>query len=676
MKKIALITVDSKVMNSFMKQLNEVFKGEVVIDSFKFDLNGENEFNLSAYDLIVCSSKAIFKDVEKLVPPGKKIVVVRRAINLDKLNEVMKIKVGEKVLLVSNHPYTAEETIKLLRELGIDYLEYIPYYPGCKVEDAKIAITPGGSHLVPGGVKKVIDLGVKIIDISSLVEIFFNLGLPLEETNLLTARYAKEILRHNKYISEINSILKTVIDVINEGIVVMDISGNILFFNEGSKRILDIENDFNLKNISELSVERKNAEMFLNMKEYCNEIIKIGSKKVMFNKRLLKSEDNANGIVLSLNDITRIQRLEYEIRKNNRKKGFISKYTFDDLVGVNENLINAINIAKKIAKTDLTVLIQGENGTGKEIFAQAIHNESKRKDGPFVAVNFSSLSETLAQTELFGYEEGSFTGSKKGGKSGLFEYAHNGTLFIDEIGDISPNIQVQLLRVLQEKEIMRLGGNGVIPVDVRIIAATNKNLKKLVEEGKFRKDLYYRIKVLSFRVPPLRERKQDIPYLVKYFFKKDGSKKHLTKEVLDLFNKHSWPGNVRELENMVYYIENIVEHDEVVIGDLSDEFIEEVRNGEEDNSEFIYILDLLKEKEWAEDCKYILEELLKYKSLNKKVGRNRIFKNLKNKGRDITDDKVRIRMKYLENSGLISIGKTKEGSTITEKGKEFLNFIK
>lgn len=676
MKRLALITADSKVTDSFIKQLNEAFNYEIHIDSFKFDFSSQNEFDLSSYDLIVCSSKAILTDIQKLVHPDKKIMAVRRAINLDKLNEVMKIKAGERVLLVSNHPYTAQETIKLLKELGIDYLEYIPYYPGCKNDSAEIAITPGGSHLVPNSVKKIIDLGVKLIDISSLVEIFTNLDLPLEDTNLLTARYTKEIIRHNKYISNINITLRAMLEVVNEGIVAMDTSGKILFSNEGVRKILNIEDDSYLKNISDLYIDKENAEVFLDMEEYCNELVKIGTKRVMLNKKLLKSDESVSGIVLSLNDVTHIQNLEYEIRKKNREKGFVSKYTFDDLVGVNTELKNTIQIAKKIAKTDLTVLIQGENGTGKEIFAQAIHNESKRKEGPFVAVNFAALSETLLQSELFGYEEGSFTGSKKGGKPGFFEQAHNGTLFIDEIGDISQNIQVHLLRVLQEKEIMRLGGSGVIPINVRVIAATNKNLKRLVEEGKFRKDLYYRIKVLSFKVPPLRERKDDIPYLVKYFFKGMNSKKYLTKDVLDLFNKHSWPGNIRELENMIYYIENIVDYNQVYEKDLPKEFIEEINENEVANHDFSYILNALKEKDWLKDSIHILEELLKYKRIGEKVGRSRISSSLRSKGIKLTDDKIRVRLKYLENLELASIGKTREGSTITEKGEFFLDFIK
>ena len=206
--------------------------------------------------------------------------------------------------------------------------------------------------------------------------------------------------------------------------------------------------------------------------------------------------------------------MENIVRTNLMKRGHTSKYDFSNIIGKSKKITETKEIARKLARSNSTLLLIGESGTGKELFAHAIHKASNKQHGPFVAVNFAALPENLLESELFGYEEGAFTGARKGGHAGLFEQAHKGTIFLDEIGDASMKIQARLLRVLQEKEVLRIGGTKIIPIDVRIIAATNKNLEDLVSAGKFREDLFYRLKVLPIRIPPLRERKEDIPLLI------------------------------------------------------------------------------------------------------------------------------------------------------------------
>jgi transcriptional regulator with PAS, ATPase and Fis domain len=211
--------------------------------------------------------------------------------------------------------------------------------------------------------------------------------------------------------------------------------------------------------------------------------------------------------------------------------------------------------AKKYAKTDSTILITGESGTGKELMAQSIHNAGLRKDGPFVAVNCAAISESLLESELFGYADGAFTGAKKGGKPGVFELAHGGTLFLDEIGEISTKIQAILLRVLQEKEIMRVGGDRMIPVDVRVIAATNKDLWESVQKGLFREDLFFRLNVLRLQMPSLRERKDDIPLILNRLLRQHKVSfltwEQLPEMLKQFFLDYDWPGNIRQLENVV-----------------------------------------------------------------------------------------------------------------------------
>ncbi|MDX5716558.1 sigma 54-interacting transcriptional regulator, partial [Clostridioides difficile] len=215
-----------------------------------------------------------------------------------------------------------------------------------------------------------------------------------------------------------------------------------------------------------------------------------------------------------MKDVNNIEILEQKIRSDSVKRGYVAKYKFNNIIGNSSIIKDCIKKAKKMALTDNPILITGETGTGKEAFTQSIHNHSNRKNKPFVAINCASLPSELLESELFGYEDGSFTGAKKGGKKGLFELAHTGTIFLDEIGDMPHDLQVKLLRVLQEKEIRKIGGTSIIPIDVRILAATNKDLEKLIIENKFRMDLFYRISMFTLDLPPLRKRLEDIPLLL------------------------------------------------------------------------------------------------------------------------------------------------------------------
>ena len=239
-------------------------------------------------------------------------------------------------------------------------------------------------------------------------------------------------------------------------------------------------------------------------------ILKLPSHELLISEIPLYAKNSDNGKLFVLKDVSEIHRLEESVRRRLYQEQNIARYDFSHIVGKSPALQKVLSLAQKMAKSDSTVFIQGESGTGKELLAQSIHNASNRSSGPFVAINFAALSETLLESELFGYVEGSFTGAKKGGSSGLFEAAHKGTLFLDEIGDAPLPFQVKLLRVLQERQIRRVGSIKVIPIDVRVIVATNHNLKEHIKAGLMREDLYYRLNVLPIKMPALRERKEDI----------------------------------------------------------------------------------------------------------------------------------------------------------------------
>lgn len=262
-----------------------------------------------------------------------------------------------------------------------------------------------------------------------------------------------------------------------------------------------------------------------------------------------------NASLDSLINLIFLEPAKSNLSKENRIHVSQAGATFEKIIGVSKTIKNTIALAKQYAVTDETVLITGETGSGKDIFAQSIHNYSLRKNGPFWAINCAALPENLLESELFGYEEGAFTGAKKGGKLGFFELANHGTLFLDEIGELSLNVQVKLLRVLEHRQILRLGGKHLIPVDVRIICATNRDLFEAIRQKNFREDLFYRINVLQLQIPPLRERRDDIIELIKYFNNQiEPNNKNIQQDanlLIDILEKYQWPGNVRELENII-----------------------------------------------------------------------------------------------------------------------------
>lgn len=254
---------------------------------------------------------------------------------------------------------------------------------------------------------------------------------------------------------------------------------------------------------------------------------------------------------------------ELSFYRKKAEKEMKSKYCFDDLIGTSPSFLAAKRLSERISGSQSSVFIKGESGTGKELFAHAIHNNSLRANQPFVPINCASIPEHLLESELFGYEDGAFTGAKKGGKKGLFQIAHNGTLFLDEIGDMPMPMQSKLLRALQEKEIHRIGGHKAIPVNVRIISATHRDLEKMVEDGAFRRDLYYRLNVVKIEIPPLRERKADIELLASKLLEKLEKKFYrkgieLSSQVIERLQQHTWLGNIRELENVLERAINVL----------------------------------------------------------------------------------------------------------------------
>lgn len=368
--------------------------------------------------------------------------------------------------------------------------------------------------------------------------------------------------RSNEVLKNNAKFIETLMDSINAGIISCDLSGDIKTLNKHAYQMFGYsKNEMKEINISNIFSKWMEVKLICqSKKEFQNEDVLINSRtnKLYFNLSaypIVGDDEKVLAIILVFKDVKKVRKLANEIM------GRRAIYTFDKIIGKSEKLLEAIDFAKKVADSKSTILLTGESGTGKEIFAHAIQNHSSRKDENFVVVNCASIPRNLIESELFGYEEGSFTGAKRGGQPGKFEIADGGTIFLDEIGEMCLDMQTRLLRVIQEGVINRIGSNNEIPVDVRIIAATNKNLKEEVDKGNFRMDLYYRLNVLPVKLPPLRERKEDIPYLIDYFTKKISKKinkkaVNISREYIDILVNYDWLGNIRELENLIELIIN------------------------------------------------------------------------------------------------------------------------
>ncbi|MBS4536955.1 sigma 54-interacting transcriptional regulator [Clostridium sp. D2Q-11] len=374
-------------------------------------------------------------------------------------------------------------------------------------------------------------------------------------------------------------VLNTILDTVNEWVVVVDDNGIIQMMSKAYKEFLK-EPEPEGKHVTDVI---ENTRMHIVAKSGTREVGEI--QEIKGNKMIpmripIKKEGKVVGAVgkvmfKDLGDFqmikNKVQELEKELEyyKSEYDNNRSAKYTFNSIIGVTDEIMELKRIGERVAKSKSNVIITGESGTGKELFAHAIHNASNRRLGPFVRINCAAIPGELLESELFGYEEGAFTGAKRGGKKGKFEIANGGTILLDEIGDMPLNMQAKLLRVLQEKEFESVGGNVVKDLDVRIITSTNKNLRKLVEEKKFREDFYYRLNVVTLNLPPLRERKEDIKELALSLKNKLTKKlgiyvEGISKRTIEYLENYDWPGNIRELENVIERAINLLDSELII----------------------------------------------------------------------------------------------------------------
>ena len=476
------------------------------------------------------------------------------------LSEARSLSRSERpVIAVVAFPNMVQNLLDFEPFLNVDLF----YYQLDSESDAPILVRTAiadGAQVILGGA--LTTQSVKCLDLPAVL-------LRTGESSIRQAlEEAQRIVYARKLEARRANELKAILQYAYEGIIAINSSGHVMVFNPVAQSVTGLSEEQALGQLaSKVIPSIRLNEVLEGGHEHVGQIMDFGRSKVMINRIPIRVSGEIVGALATFQDVTRIQSLETRIRREIYSKGHVAKFSLEDIRGRSSVLARTVETANRYAQVESTVLIHGESGVGKELFAQGIHRASGRAGGPFVAVNCAALPESLLESELFGYVEGAFTGAVRKGKPGLFELAHRGTILLDEISEIPLSLQGRLLRVLQEFEVVRLGHDRVIPVDVRVLCATNRDLSRLVEEGRFRQDLYWRLNVLSLAIPPLRERPDDVLLLVDDFLRllDSGNQKKIrfTQNAADFLTRYPWPGNVRELKNFCERLMAVSQGEEV-----------------------------------------------------------------------------------------------------------------
>lgn len=669
---VVLITVLKETRKALHQQLAEMVSDLLDIESFSVEERIPKVFHST---LIVLPNKFTIESVKDFIGENCEIIIAKRTLNYENVDQLLFLPEGTQALYVNDNHETVYESIETMRQLGLNHIEYIPYYPGkTNIQMIKLAITPGELEIIPNFVEKVINIGHRLIDITTIMSILERFHLMEEYGNHVSERYYRKIVDLTRNLAKAHRQLHQVIDGVGDGILAIDYNGRIVVFNEFLENMLKIENNKAIGRPIDSIIDNIDLVNFILSTSQQESGIFVVNGLDMIVERL---HINDQSIIVTFRNALKTIGFERKLRKEFVKKGYVAKYNFPDIVGISSSIQETKQIAKRLAKNDLTVLIEGESGTGKELFASAIHNASFRNSGPFLAVNFSALSDDLVESELFGYEDGAFTGAKKGGKIGLFEQANGGTIFLDEIGDISLKLQARLLRVLQEKEIMRVGGSQIIPIDVRIIAATNKNLLKMIQENLFREDLYHRLKVLFIHLPELRVRRNDIEILAKHFVALSDRKVKIENELIEELQGYPWYGNVRELKNTIDYMLAVRTGNQLTKNDLPNQHFFQKPPHRKTNSDPIESIPSFYSGSSTldEESLFILSLIMNYEEQGKMIGRRIISEKSQEIAIKLSEAQVRHRLNSLKIRGYLQTKRGRAGINLTSKGREILNTI-
>ena len=678
MKIVSIVAIKQIALEAYLEQVKVFFDGAALVEGYAFEKNPA----AIRGDIILVTSHFLFEEVkETRINRNAEIILISSTFAKEQIEQLKQIPQGEQVLVSNSYKELVYDCITQFEQLLPGRLRYLPHSIGEPVE-------PGCRYALrfiepdPIPVEHVIEIGIRKIHWSvyaAIIRKHFP-GNALLERRLETYRDSLVSIDFSEVesggiTSEWEGAVNRLMELFDEGVLILDGRNFIKGYNLALCGIFQIgEEEYKHGYVADIPCFRGIFQML----EQAGEGITLkylhpDLKKMLTLKKRIVQFYSTNFLKLIFIKDTKEGA---QLPKNQARFGL------EDIVYQSSAMERCVTIVKKIANSDNAVLIVGETGTGKELMAQAIHRHSHRKAMPFIAVNCGAFSEALLESELFGYESGAFTGALRQGKKGIFETASGGTIFLDEVGDAPLSIQIKLLRVLQEREIRRVGGTDNIPVNIRIISATNRNLLEMIEEGKFRRDLYYRLNSFSLTVPPLRERKEDIPLLVGHFLKQSGyGYKTVTPSVMECLMNNRWEGNIRQLRNCVDYFA-FMSGEVVTKQDLPDGYLP----GEQQAPVSQTASEGVKETApaWVEHpmfaalpqqerelCRFILCRLGE-----KQAGRSMLLREAVQKGLTVTEHQMKRAMQELAEQGLVEARTGRGGSSLTETGFQVLKQMK
>ena len=677
-KNVAVISLDAYAGQFYAQQVQKLFSDRIAVCSYSVR-DGSVEHMPRKYDLYMVTTDAFdsLGDMHRYVPIDGEMMEIHVTLRWDVVHRLQALPAGKKVLFVNLSDKMCREAVTRLNQLGVNQLDFDLYHPGAPEPDMSqydFVITPQETRYVPAGAREIIDIGQRVCDSSTMIEAALRLGFEeLLETPEFE-QYQRDVAANTYSFDRVfarglrlESQFEILMEILDEGIVGVNERGEVFASNHKLEEITGIPGARALQRpAAEVYPFVPFARCLAERAPQPAQVVSANGVNMNVAVAPVLRGGACIGAFATVQRFSDAENRQNELRSQLLHKGYRAKYTFDDVVGQSPAIRRCITILKKMSLTQLPVLLIGETGTGKELFAHAVHNASPRANGPFVAINCAAMPENLLESELFGYEEGAFTGARKGGKPGLFEFAHKGTLFLDEVEGMSTALQCKLLRVLQEREIMRVGGNRIVSVDVRIVAATNENLDKMVEEGTFRRDLYYRLNTLPVLIPPLREREGDLLLLIDHFRKGIGASFTLSPELERLLLTHQWRGNIRELRNVVEYFSYT---GSPVVGP------------EELPPTFHYLPAGLPEAGGAgaqpprladcpqEDERFVLSRLYQADREGHSLGRDAILAAAKAAGLPCSQQEVRRILSALDQAGLARVSRGRGGTRLTPAGR-------
>lgn len=682
-KRLVLVSEAAASRAFFADRLVLHFGDAIELHSYSVEQNNFSAMPLDA-DLYVITSTSseAFGHIVSIIPPDRSVVSSKLTFFRKEIETLRKLPRGTRALLVNLSVQMSIESIAELQRLGITHIDFVPCYPGAPCPAGiPLAITPGEMQYVPEEIRDVIDLGDRVFTSDTLLEIAVILGFTWFPKHPAFQEYAASLADQGQSLAALwSSGLKaeTYLDILmgalETGILGVDTEGRVFALNSVAEQILGLpRKELAGSPLAAACPELAEQLSPADPRQRSSRLVKLADTFINLSTVPVDWQGEWIGDFLLLQRFTKEEERQHNFRQQLRHWGYQSKYTFDDIVGESDVILQTKRIARRMAETDAAILLTGESGTGKELFAHAIHHASRRRMMPFVAINCAALSENLLESELFGYDEGAFTGAKKGGKLGLFEYAHLGTLFLDEIEAMSQTLQAKLLRVLQEKEFIRVGGDRIIPTDVRIIAASNENIREHVLRGKFRKDLYYRLNTLPVEIPPLRERGDDVFLIAQSLMKKSVHSYTFTPAARQVLRSYAWDGNIRELSNLIEYL-SITNKNEIDAGDLPP-YLRLTTHAAapsppEPGGDFQAVWQAAQGRE--ELFRFVIHAL---GPAERGAGRGALLQEARRRQIPATEQELRDVLRVLNRLGMVSVSRGRGGSRLTQAGRGLLSTL-